>query len=72
MCLPLASAEHLLGGDSAGRDVLSRLVVATSVSLAGALVTVAVAALVGIPAGLIAGYYGGWFDNVAEWIVRAC
>jgi peptide/nickel transport system permease protein len=62
------SAEHLLGGDSAGRDVLSRLVVATSVSLAGALVTVTVAALVGIPAGLIAGYYGGWFDNVAGWL----
>ena len=66
--LAAPSAEHLLGGDSAGRDVLSRLVVATSVSLAGALVTVTVAALVGIPAGLIAGYYGGWFDNVAGWL----
>nr|WP_314840899.1 dipeptide/oligopeptide/nickel ABC transporter permease/ATP-binding protein [uncultured Microbacterium sp.] len=60
--------DHLLGGDSAGRDVLSRLVVATSVSLAGALVTVVVAAAIGIPAGLIAGYYGGWFDTVAAWI----
>jgi peptide/nickel transport system permease protein len=61
-------ATHLLGGDSAGRDVLSRLVAATSVSMAGALLTVAVAALLGIPAGLIAGYYGGWFDSVAAWI----
>ncbi|MFS0735061.1 dipeptide/oligopeptide/nickel ABC transporter permease/ATP-binding protein [Microbacterium sp. 1P10UB] len=66
--LAAPDAVHLLGGDSAGRDVLSRLVFATSVSLAGALVTVTVAALVGVPAGLIAGYYGGWFDTVAAWL----
>ncbi|GEK87426.1 dipeptide/oligopeptide/nickel ABC transporter permease/ATP-binding protein [Microbacterium aerolatum] len=66
--LSTPSAEHLLGGDSAGRDVLSRLVVASSISLAGALVTVIVAAVIGIPTGLIAGYYGGWFDNAAAWL----
>lgn len=59
--------EYLLGGDSAGRDVLSRLVVATSVSLAGATITVVVAALLGIPAGLIAGYRGGWADSIIAW-----
>ncbi|MCW4386117.1 dipeptide/oligopeptide/nickel ABC transporter permease/ATP-binding protein [Salinibacterium sp. SYSU T00001] len=62
------SPEHLLGADSAGRDVLSRLVVATSFSLLGALITVVVAAGVGIPAGLIAGYRGGWFDSLSTWI----
>ncbi|WJL96951.1 dipeptide/oligopeptide/nickel ABC transporter permease/ATP-binding protein [Microbacterium sp. ET2] len=62
------SSDHLLGGDSAGRDVFSRLIAATSISLAGALVTVTVAAVIGIPTGLIAGYYGGWFDSVAAWI----
>lgn len=66
--LAAPSAEHLLGGDSAGRDVLSRLVVASSISVAGALVTVIVAAGIGIPTGLIAGYYGGWFDTAAAWL----
>jgi peptide/nickel transport system permease protein len=63
-----AGPEHLLGADSAGRDVLSRIVVASSLSLAGASVTVLVAAAVGIPAGLIAGYRGGWFDAVSSWV----
>jgi peptide/nickel transport system permease protein len=62
-----ANGEHLLGGDSAGRDVFSRLVHATSLSLAGAAITVIVAIGVGVPAGLIAGYRGGWFGEVSAW-----
>jgi peptide/nickel transport system permease protein len=62
------SPEHLLGGDSAGRDILSRLIFATSTSLLGAAIAVAVAALIGITAGLIAGYRGGWFDTAASWM----
>jgi peptide/nickel transport system permease protein len=63
----LPSGKWLLGTDSAGRDILSRLIVATGVSLGGASVTVIVAAVIGVPAGLIAGYRGGWFDRVANW-----
>ncbi|WP_417510047.1 ATP-binding cassette domain-containing protein [Microbacterium sp.] len=62
------SPEHLLGGDSAGRDIFSRLIYATSISLLGALVAVVVAALIGITAGLIAGYRGGWFDTASNWM----
>ena len=62
------SAEHRLGGDSAGRDVLSRLVVATSTSLAAAALAVLTAALIGISSGLLAGYYGGWFDSATNWL----
>lgn len=62
------SAEHWLGADSAGRDVLSRLVVATSTSLAAAAVALLVAAVVGITTGLIAGYRGGWFDTTSSWL----
>jgi peptide/nickel transport system permease protein len=61
------SGEHLLGGDSAGRDIVSRLIYATSLSLAGAAVTVAVAVGVGVPSGLIAGYRGGWFGELSAW-----
>ena len=65
------SAEHLLGGDSAGRDVLSRLLFATRTSLLAALLAVVTALVIGVIAGLIAGYYRGWFDTVSSWFTVA-
>jgi peptide/nickel transport system permease protein len=59
---------HLLGADSAGRDVLSRLLHGTQFSLAGALLTLVVALVIGVTSGLIAGYFAGWFDAVSSWI----
>jgi peptide/nickel transport system permease protein len=59
--------EYLLGGDGAGRDVLSRLIFATRLTLLGALLTVSVAIVIGVTTGLMAGYYGGWFDQVCGW-----
>lgn len=66
--LAKAGSEHLLGADSAGRDVFSRLLFAGQFSLAGALLALAVALILGVTAGLIAGYYGGWFDAVSSWL----
>lgn len=63
----LPGAEYLLGGDGAGRDVLSRLIFASRLTLAGALLTVVVAVVIGVTTGLMAGYYGGWFDNLSGW-----
>lgn len=60
-------AAHLLGADSAGRDVLSRLLFGTQFSLAGALVALVVALAIGVTSGLLAGYFGGWFDSVSSW-----
>lgn len=59
---------YLLGADGAGRDVLSRVVVATGISLAGAALAILVALVVGVPAGLVAGYRGGFIDEVISWI----
>lgn len=59
---------HPLGTDSAGRDVLSRLLFAGRFSLAGALLALAIAAVIGVTGGLIAGYYGKWFDSVSSWL----
>jgi peptide/nickel transport system permease protein len=56
------SAEHWLGTDDFGRDVLSRVLHGSRVSLRLGLVAVAVALLVGGTIGLLAGYYGGAFD----------
>ncbi|MHA6512925.1 ATP-binding cassette domain-containing protein [Tessaracoccus sp. Z1128] len=59
--------DFLLGGDSAGRDIFSRLLVATSFSMAGGLLVAAIAATIGVTAGLIAGYFGGWVDSLGSW-----
>jgi len=58
------SSEHLLGTDSAGRDVLSRLLYAGRVSLSVGLVAVSIYVSIGIVLGGLAGYYGGWVDSV--------
>ncbi|WP_128100381.1 MULTISPECIES: oligopeptide ABC transporter permease [Paenibacillus] len=58
------SGEHLLGTDQVGRDVLSRLIVASRVSLLVGFATVALYVTVGTLIGLISGYFGGWLDMV--------
>ncbi|MHC9043629.1 dipeptide/oligopeptide/nickel ABC transporter permease/ATP-binding protein [Microbacterium saperdae] len=63
--------EHLLGGDSTGRDILSRLIYGTRTTLWGALITIVTALAIGVPAGVAAGYFGGTFDRVATWISDA-
>ncbi|MFI7704243.1 ATP-binding cassette domain-containing protein [Nonomuraea sp. NPDC049480] len=61
------SAAHPLGGDSAGRDLLSRLLYGAQVSLLGAAIALLTSLVIGLPAGLIAGYYGRTFDSVTSW-----
>lgn len=56
------SAMHLLGTDDLGRDVMSRLIEGTRVSLTASLLCVAVALAIGLPLGLLAGYVGGIVD----------
>lgn len=56
--------SYVLGTDSLGRDLLSRLIAGARVSLMVAVIGVLGAALIGIPLGLLAGYAGGWIDNV--------
>ncbi|MCL8026892.1 dipeptide/oligopeptide/nickel ABC transporter permease/ATP-binding protein [Nocardioides bruguierae] len=62
------SADHPLGGDSAGRDVLSRLLWGARTSLLAGLIAIVTAVVVGVPAGLVAGYRSGRFDAVAGWV----
>ncbi|GAA2877043.1 dipeptide/oligopeptide/nickel ABC transporter permease/ATP-binding protein [Nonomuraea rubra] len=64
------AAGHPLGFDSAGRDILSRLLHGGRNTLGGAALALAVALALGVPAGLLAGYYGGWFDSAASWTVN--
>jgi ABC-type dipeptide/oligopeptide/nickel transport system ATPase component/ABC-type dipeptide/oligopeptide/nickel transport system permease subunit len=62
------SAEHLLGTDSAGRDIFSRIIFGAQSTLIAAILVVVTSILVGVPTGLLAGYYGGKFDGIASWI----
>jgi peptide/nickel transport system permease protein len=62
------SAEHWLGTDSSGRDVLSRLVWGGQVNLLGAALALGVSAVLGVSTGLVAGYYGRWFDTAGTWV----
>jgi peptide/nickel transport system permease protein len=59
-----SSREHLLGTDRLGRDVLSRLIYGTSQSLQVGTISTGIAAVIGILIGAIAGYFGGWKDNL--------
>jgi ABC-type dipeptide/oligopeptide/nickel transport system permease subunit len=56
--------KHLLGADGLGRDILSRILVGTRVSLTVAVVVLAITLVIGTLLGMVAGYLGGWVDNL--------
>ncbi|MGD8593590.1 MAG: dipeptide/oligopeptide/nickel ABC transporter permease/ATP-binding protein [Gammaproteobacteria bacterium] len=56
--------NHLLGTDHLGRDILSRIVWGTRVSLAVGVVATLIAAITGSIIGIVAGFYGRWLDNI--------
>jgi peptide/nickel transport system permease protein len=66
--LSAPSPRHLFGTDDIGRDILSRVIHGSRISLEAGLFTVAVALVVGLPLGLAAGFFGGRIDDL---IMRA-
>ena len=58
------SRAHLLGTDPLGRDELSRIVYGTRISLLVGIISVGVAAIIGMMLGLVAGYFGGFINTV--------
>lgn len=64
------SVEHFFGTDNLGRDVFSRMVYGTRISLSVGFIAVFISLVIGILLGGLSGYYGGWVDNTIMRLVE--
>lgn len=62
------SAEHWLGTDIFGRDVLAKIFRGTQIAMSVGLVTSLIAIPIGVILGALAGYFGGWVDDLITWL----
>jgi peptide/nickel transport system permease protein len=65
------SAQHWLGTDESGRDLLSRIIWGARASLMAGVISVGIAIGIGVPFGLLAGVRGGWTDGIISRITDA-
>ena len=67
---PVTTKKFLLGSDKYGRDILSRLIVGTRVSLSVGLITVIISLSIGLLLGSLAGYFRGRADDIIMWFIN--
>ena len=67
---PIITKTFYVGTDKYGRDILSRLIIGTRVSLSVGLITVLISLSVGIFLGAVAGYFRGRVDNIVMWLIN--
>jgi ABC-type dipeptide/oligopeptide/nickel transport system permease subunit len=67
---PVVSKKFVLGTDKYGRDILSRLIIGTRVSLSVGLITVLISLSIGLILGSLAGYFRGRVDDIIMWFIN--
>jgi peptide/nickel transport system permease protein len=67
---PVTTLKFFLGTDKYGRDILSRLIVGTRVSLSVGLITAFISVIIGVFFGSLAGYFSGRTDNIIMWFIN--
>ncbi|RFM30387.1 ABC transporter permease [Deminuibacter soli] len=67
---PVVTLHYRLGSDRFGRDILSRLLIGTRVSLGVGAIAVLISVTIGILLGALAGYFRGWVDDVVMWFIN--
>ncbi|MCF1480992.1 MULTISPECIES: ABC transporter permease [Rhizobium/Agrobacterium group] len=65
------SLAHPFGTDDLGRDIMSRMIWGARASLAAGIFSVAIATILGVPLGILSGYFGGWIDMVISRVTEA-
>lgn len=66
----IITRKYILGTDRSGRDMLSRLMIGTRVSLAVGFISVFISLIIGVLLGALSGYFRGWMDNVIMWLIN--
>ncbi len=66
----ISKEYFLLGTDNFGRDVLSRIIIGLRISLSVGFFAVIISLMIGVFAGAVAGYFGGWTDKLVMWVIN--
>ena len=66
----IGKQTFLLGTDRFGRDMLSRLILGTRISLSVGLISVSISLVIGLVSGALAGFFGGMVDSIIRWFIN--
>jgi peptide/nickel transport system permease protein len=66
----IVTKKFILGTDRLGRDMLSRMLIGTRISLSVGFIAVVISLFIGVVLGAMAGYYRGWIDDVIMWVIN--